>query len=110
MPYVDLASTDDYACIYYKTNTAFGNVGGFDPAKATIAMIHPQFLDVTWLDNHFGDPRLYKNYNLIAFDLRIAGRSSCRPSGRHDSWVDAADLAYCFQVCHTLRPVSIYTN
>lgn len=100
MPYVDLESADDYASLYYKTSTVFGNVGGFDPARPTIVMIHPQFLDVTWLDNHFGDPRLYEHYNLIAFDLRGAGRSTCRPSGRHDSWVDAADIAHCFQRLH----------
>lgn len=98
MPYVDLESSDDYASIFYTTNTQFGNVGGFDPAKSTIVMLHPTLLDSSWLDNQFGDPRLNGNYNLIAFDMRVCGKSSCRPSGRHDSWVEAADLAFCFQV------------
>jgi hypothetical protein len=31
--------------------------------------------------------------------MRVSGKSECRHSGRHDSWVDAADLAYCAQVC-----------
>lgn len=100
MPSVDLYGADDFASIFYCTSTTLGNVGGFDPSKPTLAIIHPEFMDVTWLDNHFGDPRLYENYNLIAFDLRVAGRSTCRPSGRHDSWVDAADLAFCFQKLH----------
>ncbi|KAJ7934783.1 hypothetical protein B0H13DRAFT_1572558, partial [Mycena leptocephala] len=37
------------------------------------------------------------NFNLIAFDMRVAGKSVCSPSGKHDSWVDAADLAFCHQ-------------
>ncbi|KAL0581232.1 hypothetical protein V5O48_000820 [Marasmius crinis-equi] len=98
MPYVDLYSDSDYASIFYATNTDFGNVGGFDPEKPTILMLHPTFLDSSWLSNQFGDPRLDRNYNLIAFDMRVSGRSTCKPSGMHDSWVDAADLAYCHQL------------
>lgn len=99
MPYVDLYCSDDYASIYYTTNTPCGNVGGFDAEKPTIIILHPLFLDSTWLDQQFGDPRLNDQYNLVAFDLRTCGRSTCRPSGRHDSWVEAADLALCHQVC-----------
>lgn len=98
MPYVDLHSDDDYASIFYTTNSPFGNVSGFDKDKATVIMLHPFFLDSTWLENQFGDPRLHQNYNLIAFDLRICGRSSARPTARHDGWVDAADLALCHMV------------
>ncbi|KAJ8086110.1 hypothetical protein AAF712_008282 [Marasmius tenuissimus] len=100
MPYVDLYSDDDYASIFYTTNTDFGNVGGFDPEKPTILMLHPTFLDSSWLSNQFGDPRLDRNFNLIAFDMRVCGRSTCKPSGVHDSWVDAADLGYCHQFLH----------
>uniref|UniRef100_A0A0W0G494 Putative alpha/beta-hydrolase n=1 Tax=Moniliophthora roreri TaxID=221103 RepID=A0A0W0G494_MONRR len=100
MPYVDLYSEDDWTSIFYTTNSAFGNVSGFDPEKPTIMMLHPAFLDSSWLDNQFGDPRLDNNFNLIAFDMRVCGKSSCRPSGRHDSWVDAADLAFCHQSLH----------
>ncbi|KAK0467900.1 Alpha/Beta hydrolase protein [Desarmillaria tabescens] len=115
MPYVDLHSDDDYASIYYLTNTTFGNVGSFDPEKPTVILLHPFFLDSTWLDNQFGDPRLYKNYNMIAFDMRVCGRSSCRHSGRHDSWVEAADLAFCHQIlhlplCHVLAHDNISVN
>lgn len=99
MPYVDLYSKEDYASIYYMTSSTFNNVGGFDPEKPTIMILHPMFLDTAWLDCQFGDPRLYRNYNLIAFDMRTVGRSTCQPSGKHDSWVDAADLALCHQVC-----------
>lgn len=98
MPYVDLLSADDYASIWYTTNSPFGNVGSFDPEKPTIVMLHPMFLDSTWLDSQFGDPRLDSGFNLIAFDMRVCGRSSCRPSGLHDSWVEAADLAFACQV------------
>jgi pimeloyl-ACP methyl ester carboxylesterase len=98
MPYVDIHSTDDYASLYYSTNSPGGNVSGFDPAKPTIIMLPPLFLDSTWLDNQFGDPRLNESFNLIAFDMRVSGRSTCRPNERHDSWVEAADLAHFHQV------------
>lgn len=98
MPYVDLHAADDYASIHYITNAPFGDVSGFDPEKSTVMVLHPLFLDSTWLDNQFGDPRLGENFNLIAFDLRGCSRSKYRLSGRHDSWVDAADLASCHQV------------
>jgi len=98
MPYVDLHSADDYASIYYSTNSIRSNVSGFDPEKPSIIILHPLFLDSTWLDNQFGDPRLNEGFNLIAFDMRVCGRSTCRPTGRHDSWVEAADLAFCHQV------------
>lgn len=98
MPYVDLYSKGDFASIFYMTNSPFGNVSGFDPEKPTVLILHPLFLDTQWLDNHWGDPRLYKNYNLIAFDMRCAGRSVCRPSERHDAWVEAADVALCILV------------
>lgn len=97
MPYVDLHSAADYASIYYTTNATHCNVSGFDPAKPTIVILHPVFLDSTWLDLQLGDSRFNKNYNLIAFDMRSCGKSYCRPSGRHDSWIEAADLAFCFQ-------------
>lgn len=104
MPYVDFGSEDDYASIFYTTNSYYGNVGGFNPENPTIVVMHPTFLDTTWLDNHFGDPRLNDNYNLIAFDMRCVGRSVSRHSGKHDSWVEAADLAFCAQVRCSLSP------
>ncbi|KAJ3503273.1 hypothetical protein NLJ89_g8505 [Agrocybe chaxingu] len=100
MPCVDLHSKADYASIYYTTNSPHSNVGGFDPEKPTIVILHPIFLDSTWLDLQLGDSRLNKHYNIIAFDMRCSGKSQCRPSGRHDSWVDCADLAFCFQKLH----------
>ncbi|KAF8914148.1 alpha/beta-hydrolase [Gymnopilus junonius] len=100
MPTVDLHSKDDYASIYYTTNTPYCNVGGFDPEKPPIVILPPAFLDSTWTEAQMGDSRLNKNYNIIAFDMRSSGKSICRPSGRHDSWVDAADLAFCFQILH----------
>ncbi|KAK7471117.1 hypothetical protein VKT23_002531 [Stygiomarasmius scandens] len=115
MPFVDLHSKDDYASIYYITNTPLGNVGGFDPKKPTIIMLHPMYMDSTWLDNQFGDPRLDKNHNLIAFDMRVCGNSSCRPSGKHDTWVEAADIAFCHMAlqlppCHILACEGISVN
>ncbi|KXN86305.1 hypothetical protein AN958_10167 [Leucoagaricus sp. SymC.cos] len=107
MPFVDLFSTDDFVSIYYITNSQFGNVGGFDPQKPTVLILHPTFFDTQWLDYHWGDPRLYKNFNLIAFDMRCSGRTVSRPSTRHDTWVEAADIALChlklrLPPCHIL--------
>ncbi|KAJ7067934.1 alpha/beta-hydrolase [Mycena amicta] len=116
MPFVDLHSADDYASIFYTTNTTLCNVGGFDPEKPTVCVLPPTFLDSSWLDQ-MDDPRLDSEYNLIAFDLpRCAGsRSECRPTGRHDSWTDAADLAFCARALalppmHILAFEGISTN
>ncbi|KAI0921978.1 hypothetical protein AcW1_004187 [Taiwanofungus camphoratus] len=97
MPYVDLVSSDDYASIWYTTNAPSGNVGGFDPAKPTIVMMHPLFLDSTWMHSQMDDNRLHSGYNIVAFDTRTTGKSLFRPTGRQDLWVNAADLAHCFQ-------------
>ncbi|KAF9451996.1 alpha/beta-hydrolase [Macrolepiota fuliginosa MF-IS2] len=114
MPYVDLYSKDDFVSICYVTNSAFGNVSGFNPEKPTVLILHPLFLDTQWLENHWGDPRFYDGCNLIAFDMRCSGRSVCRPSGRHDTWVEAADIALCLlklrlPPCHILALESIST-
>ncbi|PFH52569.1 hypothetical protein AMATHDRAFT_139549 [Amanita thiersii Skay4041] len=115
MPFVDICCGDDYASIYYNTNTMCGNVSGFDPAKPSIILLHPFLLDSSWLDYQFDDIRLYQNYNMIAFDMRTGGRSQCKGSGVHDSWVDAADLAFCHQIlhlppCHILAFESLSVN
>ncbi|KAI0751268.1 Alpha/Beta hydrolase protein [Daedaleopsis nitida] len=96
MPYVDLISSDDYTAIWYNTNAPAGNVSGFDPEKPTLVMLHPLFLDSSWTHPQLDDPRLHANYNIIVFDTRNTGKSLFRPSGRHDLWVVAADLAHCF--------------
>ena len=110
MPYVDLFSSNDYATIWYETNSRFGNVGSFDPDKPTIVMLHPVFLDSSWLDSQFNDPRLNSAFNMIAIDMRVCGKSSARPSGLHDSWVDAADLAFVFQVGLSSFLVSFFVS
>ncbi|TFK74449.1 alpha/beta-hydrolase [Pluteus cervinus] len=115
MPYVYLESPDDFASIYYTTNTKYGNVGGFAPEKPTIIILHPLFLDSSWLHHQFGDTRLDDGFNMIAFDMRTCGQSTCRPSGLHDSWVDAADLARCIQMlrlppAHILALEGVSTN
>lgn len=102
MPWVDLAAQDDFASLWYTTNSPHINVGGFDPERSTVLMLHPTFLDSRWLEFQFGDPRLDQDFNLIAFDMRVCGRSHSRPSGRHDGWVDAADLAFACQVCRAI--------
>ncbi|KAN0126704.1 Alpha/Beta hydrolase fold [Russula decolorans] len=99
MPYVDIAQGNDYASLWYITNSPTGHVGSFDPDKPTVILLHPFFLDSTWVDSQFRDPRLNEDYNLIAFDQRAAGRTLSRPNGRQDSWTDAADLAFA---CHAL--------
>ncbi|KIJ19849.1 hypothetical protein PAXINDRAFT_68177 [Paxillus involutus ATCC 200175] len=97
MPYIDIPSRDDYVSIWYITNSGYGNVGSFDPEKPTVVILHPLFLDSSWLTRHFDDPRLSSEYNLIALDQRTMGRSRCRPSPLHDCYVDAADLAAVMQ-------------
>lgn len=99
MPYVDLPNAhDDYASLWYITNSPTGTVGGFDPAKATILLLHPLFLDSAWLTAQFEDPRLSGCYNLIALDARHAGQTMSRLNGKQDSWTDAADLAFALEV------------
>ncbi|EJD01480.1 alpha/beta-hydrolase [Fomitiporia mediterranea MF3/22] len=93
MPYIDFVAKDDRLSLWYTTNTRNGAVGDFDPEKPVVVMLHPLFLDSTWLINQFEDPRLTERYNLLAVDLRCSGRSHARPSPAHDTWVDAADLA-----------------
>ena len=99
MPFVDLPNAhDDYASLWYITNSATGTVGGFDPSKATVLLLHPQFLDSAWLSAQLEDPRLSANYNLIALDARHAGQTTSRLNGKQDSWTDAADLAFALEV------------
>jgi pimeloyl-ACP methyl ester carboxylesterase len=102
MPYVDIAQGNDFASLWYITNSPTGNVSSFDADKPTVILLHPFFLDSTWLDSQFGDPRLNEDYNLIAFDQRAAGRTLSRPNGKQDSWTDAADLAFACHVCDGL--------
>ncbi|KAH8118544.1 alpha/beta-hydrolase [Phellopilus nigrolimitatus] len=97
MPYIDFVSKEDRVSLWYITNTRMGGIGDFDPARPVVVMLHPLFLDVTWLTTQFEDPRLSRRYNIIAFDMRSCGKSSSRPSGAHDTWVDAADLAFALQ-------------
>lgn len=104
MPFVDTCSKEDFASIHYVTNTAFNNVSSFSPEKPTLILLHPFLLDSSWLSNQFEDGRLYRFYNIIAFDRRSSGRSRCKASGSHDSWVDAADLAFCH---HVRQPYSV---
>lgn len=115
MPYVDIPSRGDYVSLWYRTNSVYGNVGSFDQSKPTIVMLHPLFLDSSWLHRHFDDPRLGTQYNLIAFDQRTMGRSRCRPSDLHDCYVDAADIALAMQAlflpaCHFLAFECISVN
>ncbi|KAJ7468831.1 hypothetical protein B0H11DRAFT_1640891, partial [Mycena galericulata] len=53
MPFVGLQSADDFASIYYITNSWFSNVGGFNPDKATICILHQTFLDSSWVGGQF---------------------------------------------------------
>jgi hypothetical protein len=103
MPYVDIAQGNDFASLWYITNSPTGHVSSFDPDKPTVILLHPFFLDSTWLDTQFGDPRLTQDYNLIAFDQRAAGRTLSRPNGKQDSWTDAADLAFACHVRNEYR-------
>ncbi|TFK56031.1 alpha/beta-hydrolase [Heliocybe sulcata] len=104
MPYVDLCSSasggsaaDDFASVWYTTNTNFCCVSSFDPDKPCIMLLHPPALDSTWMNAQMNDPRISSNYNLIAFDMRCSGKSVSRPTGWHDAYVEAADLAFAHQ-------------
>ncbi len=103
MPYVDIAQGNDFASLWYITNSPTGHVSSFDPNKPTVILLHPFFLDSTWLDSQFCDPRLNEGYNLIAFDQRAAGRTLSRPNEKQDSWTDAADLAFACHVCDVMH-------
>lgn len=98
MPYIDLVSTDDWASIWYTTNSLTKHVSSFEPDKPTVMMLHPMGFDSRWLAALYADPRLNDNYNIIAIDSRYAGRSHSRPTGKLDHWVEAADLAFICQV------------
>lgn len=104
MPYLNFESDDDYVSLWYNTNVSFNNVGSFDPDRPTLLLFHPTLLDTQWLTHHFADPRLSGSYNMIAFDMRVAGRSSCRPTGRSDFWVQAADIGRAHHVSATSPP------
>lgn len=103
MPFVDFVSKEDRVSLWYCTNTPSGNTGSFDPAKPCIVMLHPLFLDSSWLVTQMEDPRLSTRYNIVAFDFRSCGMSNSRPSAAHDTWVDAADIAFAHQVCSAAR-------
>lgn len=109
MPYIDLVAKDDYASLWYSTNTPNRNVGGFDPEKPTIVMLHPLHVDSAWLYPQLDDPRLADKYNIVTFDTRITGSSSHRFSGKYDLWVAAADLAHAFYHLR-LPPAHIFAS
>ncbi|THH33739.1 hypothetical protein EUX98_g470 [Antrodiella citrinella] len=96
MPFIDLVARDDYASLWYSTNTQARNVGGFDPLKPTIVMLHPLHVDSEWLYPQLDDPRLFQKYNIVTFDTRLTGASFNRFSPKYDLWVAAADLAHAF--------------
>ncbi len=98
MPYVDFISGEDRVSLWYITNTNTCNASSFDPLKPTIILLHPLFLDSTWLNTQMEDPRLNKSYNMIALDLRACGKSNSSLTGAHDCWVNAADLAFFHRV------------
>jgi hypothetical protein len=106
MPYIDLVHGADTASIWYETNSALGTVSNFDPAKPTIALLHPMFLCSSWMSYQLHDFRLKSAFNMIAFDHRSSGSSYNKPSPAYDSYVQAADVAYCFQVC----PLQVYVQ
>ena len=96
MPFVDLVASDDYASLWYSTNTPYSNVGSFTPDKQTIVMLHPFTMDETWCFPQLEDPRLGAKYNIVIINTRLTGRSVCKFSGKYDLWVAAADIAHMF--------------
>ena len=87
MPFVDLVASDDYASLWYSTNTPYSNVGSFTPDKQTIVMLHPFTMDETWCFPQLEDPRLGAKYNIVIINTRLTGRSVCKFSGKYDLWL-----------------------
>jgi hypothetical protein len=110
MPWIDLISPQDWASIWYMCNSNTGQASAFDPAKQTILLLHPAFLDSTWIRAQWDDVTLSENYNLIAPDLRCHGKTRSVPSGYHDIWVEAADLAHLHHVSIANLPTSLHVR
>lgn len=104
MPYIDLLHPFDAVSIWYTASSRLGTVNSLQPDKPTIVMLHPLYLNSSWLWGQMDDPRLNSAFNMIAFDTRTSGKSMSTPSGMYDTWVQAADLALCFQVCWAPSP------
>ena len=56
MPHVDIDAGEDYASIHYRTNCLNSTTGGFDDSKPLIVLLHPQILDIAFLDPYFDQP------------------------------------------------------
>lgn len=98
MPFIDLLHPSDAVSIWYTSSSQLGTVNSLHPDRPTVVLLHPLYLNSSWLWGQMDDPRLNSAYNLIAFDTRTSGKSMSAPSGMYDTWVQAADLALCFQV------------
>lgn len=94
MPWCDIVSLSERVSIWYYTNSLSGNVGSLDRSKETILLIHPYFMDSSWMRLQFHDPNLKSRYNLIAYDTRNHGLTQNTPTGKLDIWVNAADIAF----------------
>lgn len=104
MPYIDLLHPSDVVSIWYISSSRLGTVNSLQPDKPTIVMLHPLYLNSSWVWGQMDDPRLNSAFNIIAFDTRTSGKSMSTPSGMYDTWVQAADLALCFQVSRASNP------
>ena len=103
MPYVDLLHPTDAVSIWYISSSRLRTVNSLPKDKPTIVMLHPLYLNSSWMWGQIDDPRLNSAFNIIAFDTRTSGKSMSTPSGLYDTWVQAADLALCLQVCIRVR-------
>lgn len=107
MPYIDLLHPSDVVSIWYTSSSRMGTINSLHPGEPTIVMLHPLYLNSSWLWSQMDDPRLGGSYNIIAFDTRTSGKSMSTPSGMYDTWVQAADLALCFQVRRCIQSPGI---
>ena len=104
MPWLDLVSRSDWCSIWYISNGKLGTTASFDVTKPTVLLLHPVFLDSSWLRAQLDDARLNEGYNLITMDSRCHGRTKSTPSGRHDIWSEVADVAFfCHVSCAVVR-------
>ncbi|EJU02984.1 hypothetical protein DACRYDRAFT_21351 [Dacryopinax primogenitus] len=91
MPFVDLP--EDGVSYFYRSNLpGDGSIKGLDKTKQTIVFTLGAIFDSSSFVNQLKDPRLSKNYNLIALDGRAQGQTISEPEPGRDAWTDGVEL------------------
>lgn len=111
MPFVAIA--EDGIELSYRTNFPDDDVTRLDPNLPTILLLHPLFLDSTFVEPQFAHFRA--GYNLIAFDQVSAGQTRAPLDYTRDAWADAALLARAHELlrlppCHVFASQNLSVN